>query len=356
MTDEQRKAPELTPEKITEYVSLLAEICDGTPVIDSHVHATEVIYDRIRYRSTDEPVMSVEGPEKYQKPSIEPARLSVVPSRIDPRFKDRFVRMAIDRLYQFSGPQVLLDQMDTANVEKAILLPVAHKDSPISEQMDVVQACCAASDRLIPAYSVHDSVDDCDLVEHMRAARNEYGLRLIKVHTNFSGINIAQDAGFSRINNLIDACGELALPRVFHGGESPILGERPERSFGTIENLKELNWGATSAPVVIAHFGVYGPASESKRIPDRWVAAVRALLDKHSHIYLDTSGVAYPAVRRMMEVIEPNRLLFGSDAYYVPIYRQVAFVMHALFELGRDLGLMRDIASRNALSVFNLDA
>ena len=80
---------------------------------------------------------------------------------------------------------------------------------------------------------------DCQLVEHLRMAVRKHRIRVVKIHPNFSRIDISTDPGKRRVNSILRACEAVQLPVVFHGGSSPILGDIPASRFSIIENLAE---------------------------------------------------------------------------------------------------------------------
>lgn len=346
----------LSVSQIEDYISSLKSICHDTPVIDCHVHATEVIRDKLEYSTNCEPVLSAVGFDNYKKPRLNAARITAAQTGPDRVRQNRLSEMAFTQSYRYTGATVLRDQMELAGVDRAVLLPVAHQRDSLNRQMQIIDSCCALDSCFIPGFSIDNAISDDDIADHLESAVRKHAVRVVKVHANVSGINLSEKTGRRRVNAILRACDPLDLPLVFHGGCSPILGDGPDSKFSIAENLREIDWGATRSAVVIAHFGVYGCDGSSLDISRGSVGHIQDILDDHSNVYLDTSGVMFPAIRRMLEIVDPSRVVFGSDAMYVPMYRQIAFVMHALAEAGVDLNIMRTIASQNAIRIFNLPA
>ena len=111
----------LSAEAIGTYLHELREICADTPVIDCHVHATEVIRDSIRYDGEKGGIFAANESFEYKRPSVAASRLETGALNMKPERQNRLSEMAFTRTYQHTGPAVLLDQMDLARVDRAVL-------------------------------------------------------------------------------------------------------------------------------------------------------------------------------------------------------------------------------------------
>jgi predicted TIM-barrel fold metal-dependent hydrolase len=116
----------------------------------------------------------------------------------------------------------------------------------------------------------------------------------------------------------LTVAGELGLPIIVHGGRSPGLEPAEMRECGTISRLAMVNWSISTAPVVLAHAGCYG-LSHTESIDALFI--LDNLLEKHSNLMADISKLEPPILRLVLEKISPDRLIFGSDALYIPIWK-----------------------------------
>jgi len=105
---------------------------------------------------------------------------------------------------------------------------------------------------------------------------------------------------------------------VMHGGRSPGLEPIECREYGIISRLSTVDWSISTAPVILAHAGCYGltHAESIDALP-----ILNNLFKKHSNLMADTSNLEPSILQLILEKISPTRLVFGSDALYVPIWK-----------------------------------
>ena len=339
---------------IRSYLDALRDMCGSAPIVDIHVHATEVIKGKARYGKPHNGVISASAGDAYKRPELVNIRLASPPVMIDSARRNKLSEMAFTQNYRHTGPQVLGQHMELANIDKAVLLPVASANYSMAEQMDIIDFFCTNDDRFIAGYCMPADVPDAMIYDDLALAVQRFGVRVVKIHPNITGIDLTEKAGRARLQEILSACGRHALPVVLHGGCSPILGDVPASRYSSLHNLSAIDWAVTSAPVVIAHFGIYGcnnsegPASEASK------QALLDLLNSHLQLFTDTSGVSYEAILTMLSIVDPAKIIFGSDALYVPAFRQIVLVMHALHELGHDPFIIKKIACDNAAQVLDL--
>jgi hypothetical protein len=316
--------------EVARYLNIVRDLGATARITDMHVHATEVIHAGQRYAGDASSLLSVADAAPYRPPTLAPLRLSVPAAavRMSPMARNRLSQMLFERAFEHTGATVIHDQMDLSGVAHALLLPVATSVAPIEAQMSVLSAIQNASSRVSLGYCIPSDVDSANISSHLAAAAMRWPIAAVKLHPNLSGIDLASDAGIDRVHSIIQACGELRLPTVVHGGCSPILGDSPAAGFAAIDRLAAIDWSVTRSPVIIAHFGVYGCGGHASHAAD--FGAVNRLLDQYSNLYLDTSGVAPDVVQTAMSRVDTRRLVFGSDALYMPMWQALASVCHAL--------------------------
>jgi predicted TIM-barrel fold metal-dependent hydrolase len=118
-----------------------------------------------------------------------------------------------------------------------------------------------------------------------------------------------------------------------------------------IEHFEGVDWGITRQPVIIAHAGAYDCPLQD--FEPNILPSLRRLLSRYPHVMADISGLGFDYIHAVFKHVDGDRLLFGSDALYAPVWKQVVVVMHAFSILGQDAqrGLAR-IAGTNAAQMF----
>ena len=218
--------------------------------------------------------------------------------------------------------------MDLARVRTALLLPVAPTQGPVTDQMEMLLALRGRDRRLPLAYSVPNEVPDREVSGHLEAAVNRYGVKAVKLHPNISGINLRTAAGMERVESILAACSATKLPLIVHGGRSPILENRSARQHAILQNLALVDWSRCSEAVVIAHFGVFG--CERDEISGVGIPTLQRMLDRHENLLVDTSAAGFGVLCETLRKLDHERMVFGSDALYFPMWKAVVTLIHAL--------------------------
>lgn len=208
----------ISVDEVVSYLKLARDSCGSDPIIDIHVHATEVIRDTISYQSYFDGLCFASNPHSYKSPEINAVRVSYGTSIKPSSFNNKLSELAFTKAYQYSGPRVLMDQMDMAGVDVAALLPVAGGSRDICKQMEVIRYCCEHSNRFLAGYSLSDKIPLEDIGSELEQAVSDFGIRLVKIHPNLSGIDLASAEGVLRIETILRACNALRVPALIHGG------------------------------------------------------------------------------------------------------------------------------------------
>ena len=342
--------------QVARHLDLIRELATSVQLTDMHVHATEVIRARQRYIGDAADLLSETNAPAYTPAVFGPLRLSVpdAVSRMDPQARNRLSEMMFERTFQHTGVRVIHDQMDLCGISRALLLPVASVAAPINEQMTVLSAMQKASKRLLIGYSIPSEVPADRIREHLRSAASRYMISAVKLHPNLTGIDLDTENGINRVEATLEASGELKLPVIVHGGCSPILGDSPSARYSSVDALARIDWSITDSAVVIAHFGVYGCGGQDAHHLD--LKPVNRLLEKHSNVYLDTSGVGPNIIEAVMPQADVDRLVFGSDALYLPMWQVLAAICHSIGDQGhsRLCDALTRMAGRNAETILGL--
>jgi predicted TIM-barrel fold metal-dependent hydrolase len=322
--------------EVRRYLDLAAEIGRSVRVIDAHVHGTEVIFGHIAYRpAAHAGELQSTGDSPFQSPHASDVRLGSMDaavSRLDMRARNRVSRLAFTAAYQHVGRRVLLEHMALAGVHTALLLPVAPRAGEVEDQMRTLAAMRGDDTRLLLAYSVPNTVAPDAIREDIHDARTRHGVRAVKLHPNITGIDLTTRSGVERIERIVAVCGTAGLPLIVHGGRSPILEDGNSADHAVLEHLSRIDWSAGGGTVVMAHAGLFGHERVEGASAD--LDRMRRLMERHSTVAADVSGLPFDQLVEVLRRLDRERIVFGSDALYFPMWRAVTVLLHALATAG----------------------
>lgn len=219
----------------------------------------------------------------------------------------------------------LIQDLDTAGIQNAVVLHVAHKPASAHDVNTFARAVQQTSNGRLRSFgSIHP--DAPDAMEELWRIK-ELGLHGIKLHPIFQKF----DPTNSRYFPLYHEIGHLGLPVLFH------CGKHPGYNFSLLPNQMEaILPHLKGAPVIGAHLCGLCAA------PDQ--LSLLAELP----IYLDLGYCAryfdLPTLSTVLHVLNPERILFGSDTPW----DTAAFELSALEKAGLPSRVMDLILYQNA--------
>ena len=148
-----------------------------------------------------------------------------------------------------------------------------------------------------------------------------YGVALASKGFNVTGIDLYTFKGKERIECILSACGKFNLPLIVHGGRSPILKNAKSSSYASINNLKNIDWSISKAPVILAHAGAFG--CSINEVEDEIFPILKILFSSHSNLVIDISAIDIDILAFLIKRIGESRMLFGSDALYIPQWENI---------------------------------
>lgn len=320
--------------EVERYLELAGAVAASRPVVDVHVHATEVIFDEIDYSAAggDGALLSaVDRPFRAPRPAPLAIGAASAAAGFDSAARNRASRMYFTRAYEQTGSRVLLAHMDLARVDVAYLLPVARAGTDVERSMELLRATCSGQSRLLPGTCVAASVPPARIADALDDAVERFGARIVKLHPNLSDIDLTRAGGMERVEAILAACRRAALPLLVHGGLSPILGDCPAASHARLDRLERVDWGASGGCVVLAHCGLFGYHGDADAGPA--LQSLERILARHDNVVVDTSGLEFALLAEVLRRVDHERILFGSDALYFPMWQAVVRLLRAL-ELG----------------------
>lgn len=185
--------------------------------------------------------------------------------------------------YQPFDPQRIIDRMDAAGVDKAMVCSLAQR----IENDFLIGLCATHGDRLFGFGQVMPQSDDAvDEVFRLAAA----GLVGLKLHPSMHGYQFS-DHGL--LDPVFQACEEAGLP---------VIVNALDDAFAHPFAIEEIAKYFPGVPTIIAHMGAVW------NVPDAILVAERT-----PNIYLETSATLLADVRRAYGRLGPDKILMGTE-------------------------------------------
>ncbi len=298
------------------------------PFWDFHVHPYDVLSEDTRYTlNPHTPGLFSRGLFKYKCPSFETALADLSSSTKPASDNERAFILSSRLTYNHTGPRVFLDQMELVGLSHALILPVARTPGKAESMLEAARLMFPQDERfsLGCAFPVGLLLDE--LLPYFTRAREEYGARVIKFHPNLGCIDPLTSSGQALIYTMLRSAGELHLPIILHTGRTPCIEPVESREFGMLDRLASIDWSLSSAPVIFAHCGLYGCTPEETQ---QALHAVKTQFDRHPNLMADISNLEPPLLKLVLQNLPLERLIFGSDALYIPIWKAWLRFLQAL--------------------------
>lgn len=176
----------------------------------------------------------------------------------------------------------IIDLMDINNVDKAVVLPIPHKDFNIKMTNDYVwEAYEKYPDRLIPF---------CRIDEHLAENLNK-GFRGVKLHLLYEDIDI------KNIKKELQIIEDANVPLIIHA-----------RFANKVKQVEQIFKYAPNINIILAHMG-RGHLYTGEQTMDNALA-----LKKYPNLYMDLSTVGdLQSIINVCEIIGFDRVIYASD-------------------------------------------
>ena len=176
----------------------------------------------------------------------------------------------------------IIEVMDMNNVDKAIVLPIPHKDFNIKMTNNYVfEAYEKYPDRLIPF---------CRIDEHLEENLKK-GFRGVKLHLLYEGIDI------KNIRKQLQIIEDANVPLIVHA-----------KFANKVKQIEQIFKYAPNMHIILAHMG-RGHLYTGEQTMDNALA-----LRKYSNLYMDLSTVGdLQSIINVCEVIGYDRVIYASD-------------------------------------------
>jgi uncharacterized protein len=189
----------------------------------------------------------------------------------------------------FDPPEAIIELMDEAGIEKAIIMTYA--DAPVLKA-DALQyihdACKKHPNRLIPYARINPHAENAAAL--LEEAIVDLKMKGLKIHQE----SVTAAAHHDSVIRLVKKAAEYNAPALFHSGDEAL---------SLPQQFTKLAEAAPEATVILAHMGGYHHTEDAIRV-----------CEKYENLLVDTSACPYPnKIKEAIERLGAHRVLFGSD-------------------------------------------
>lgn len=187
-------------------------------------------------------------------------------------------------------PNMLRD-MDRMGIEKSVVLPVDL--AFVSKNTDKTLSCLSGNDRLVPFASLHPLDPRWKRQMDAFLARSARGL---KFHPEIQFLGPHSRSSLK----MLGRWNETRLPVLFHTGVSG-MEIKPMRRFARLEAFEPAIKVLADCPVILGHAGMndFRKAADYAR--------------RYDNVFLEISGQPPQWIRELIDRVDTDRILFGSD-------------------------------------------
>lgn len=197
------------------------------------------------------------------------------------------------RLFKKSTIKQLLHSMDTNDIDHAVVLSL----EPLTQTADLIEHTKEHRDRVSIFASVHR--DNPNPTGYLSTLINSGQVAGLKLHPVVGGYACGEL--YEHTKSLVALANEARIPIVIHTGHIPVEYLTGLAGCNEVRAVEPLLAAFPQATFVLAHMGW-----ESWR----WVLK---LAGEYSNVMLETSWQPARIIRRAVDAIGPERVLFGSD-------------------------------------------
>ena len=315
--------------QVNNYLEMVKESSKQNKIIDVHLHPIEVVYNNFGYvRNVHNRSIYSINKTQYLAPQTSKVLLKRPYEKSEQLYNDKFTYMKIKHVYKHIGRDVVRDHMKLSGVDVAILLPVESYTDSKESQIERIKKLYGGDKSFELAYCIPNRIGNADVEQQVKKIKKKYEIKMIKVHPNITGINLSRQSGVDRLEVILEACNSCQLPLIVHGGKTPALKSKNRHDYGVIQNLSNIDWTISKNPVIIAHSGAYGCGE--KEVEEDVLPILTRMLSKYDNMLIDMSSLEFDVILSILNKIDSDRMLFGSDALYEAQWVSMAKLVHAL--------------------------
>lgn len=329
---------DISTEEVQKILDRISDIKMDYKLYDMHVHPNEIIFNEYVYMQDNNfpNVQSLKG-IAYRKPEIADIKFSSksnIGTISSPVMNKKIaLMMSLRKMYAHIGPEVFADHMAISGIDQVLLLPVSSSSARQEIDIEKIHDLYGNDNRFLLAYSLPVDIKIKEIKNHLKGAKDKFNIKAIKVHPNFSGMDLSKNHYIDIFEEILVTAEFLKLPIVLHGGKSNLINNSNYSNYAVVENFLKIDFSLTNYPVVIAHSGLnYIDFSEQESV----LKAMGILMDKYSNIYIDISMLKIYELEKVIRITSMDRILFGTDALYDQPWRMITLLFYLLEQKYKD--------------------
>lgn len=214
--------------------------------------------------------------------------------------------LARGRNYHCSASHLERD-LENLRITSAVVLAVDIFGKINSEM--VLETSARKPDMFIPFISLHPRKKLNHLLIRKYVSR---GARGMKIHPPMQLVRPCSRF----VCSMMELATAYTMPVIFHCGSSPLSPKVQDR-FSVMEDYRKIVSWYRDVPIILGHSGI-----------DEWETAV-SIAKEFGHVYLELSGQPPDVIKKIINKMGDDRLLFGSDWPYYPTALPLAKVLLA---------------------------
>jgi len=281
------------------------------PAIEPVAHLTEPVHDRfLRYLAMN----FRDGTSRF------------LYSRLGPLFL-----MEALRLFKTHGLERMIANMDEHGIEHSVIYSL----EPLTDTRELIDLTRPYADRLSIFGSVH--ADHHDPAGYLAPLIESGDIKGIKIHPQVGGYHAGNL--LDKTKDFVALASEFNIPVVIHTGHIPIEGICGLHDSCTVQALEPLIKAHPHCQFVLNHLGW-----------ESWRKAI-AVARRHENVLVETSWQPARIMRRAVDALGADRVIFGSDFPMFQQWQALREVEKALTE--KEFAL---VASGNARKLLKLSS
>jgi predicted TIM-barrel fold metal-dependent hydrolase len=278
-------------------------------IVDFHTHIGDVCGGCYREKVVSDTEGCVES-HLLERSSFNPHLIRLVSSGILPK---SLLISAAQTAASLANGKNLIASMTSSGIGKSLILPIA----PFVQTQQVVEASKEAPDRLIPLISVNFvGASPQDVKNQIENYCNHFPFRGIKFHPNIQRV----DPSSHEARILYETAAKKDLFIIIHGGITPILFD-DSRRLAVGDKLLPILEAHPNTTFVVAHAGSYFNPN------NKFLENVA----EFKNVYADTSGVGPDTILSALNLLGPERVIFGSDWPYGTQTQSLSLLRSAIY-------------------------
>jgi len=233
------------------------------------------------------------------------------------------------RLFKTYNLERLIKSMDRIGINHVVVCSL----EPLTVTLEIIELTRPYRDRISVFASVRR--DEPDQVAYLEPLIRSGAISGLKIHPIVAGYACGEL--YERTKDMVALACDAGLPVVIHTGHIPVEGLNGIAGCNEVRALEPLLAAFPRVRFVLAHIGW-----------ESWRQVLK-LAGRYANVHVETSWQPARIIRRAVDLLGPERVLFGSD---YPLFKQSLALDQVKMACSPREFVM--VASTNALRLLNL--